>query len=125
MAFGVGPSVSNSETLDVDVFVLLLVHEGGDGGDVVTRVGFACHENRSTSKFWVFFNKLKHKLIKIFSNFFLALDVVKNSSSGVAGSNRLIHIKEVGFVIPAVVVFLEGKVIIDGERAVFDENGQF
>lgn len=121
----VSPSVTDGETLKVQVGILLFVNVGGDGGDIVAGIRFSSNVQRSTFEFGIGFHEFGHEKIEVFCDFCLIFDIVGDFGLGKAGAYGLIHIEHVGVIVPRVFVFLERQIIIDLVRSVLEENGEF
>lgn len=122
------PSVSNSSTFEVNlrinssqVFVDDLV---GDSRDVVSGVGFTSDEEVVLAVLRISSQETLDVLVDVGGDdFFVAFNI--RADWRITSTERLVNVKDTGVVVPAVWVWFQSVIVVDGERSVFKDNSEF
>lgn len=91
-------TVTDTDTLEVQVKTSSSEDVGGDSGDVVSSVGFTGDVEVSTLELREFFKELLEENVEMSSDGSLVL--IEFNGSGVTSSQRLINVKDVSNIIP-------------------------
>jgi hypothetical protein len=117
-------TVTNTDTLEVQVKTTSSDDVGGDSGNVMSSVRFTSDVEISALVLREFVNEFLKENIEISGD--LSFVLVNFSSSGVASAQRLINVEDVSNIIPWIRVDSKGFVIrINLERTIFGEKGDF
>jgi len=117
-------TITNSDTVELEVKTTLLNDIVGDGGDIVAGIRFTGDVEVSALELGEGVKEFLEEKIEISSDFIFSL--VELSTSGETSTEGLINVEEVSVVIPGVRVDSKGVVfLVNIVRTVFNKESKF
>jgi len=122
----VGETISNGDGLQVKFKIRDFIEEVvSDSGNVMSGVALSSDEEISSLKLRVLVKETLKEGSHIFSDGFLGLHVLLDSSFRVASSNGLIDVKQVCVSVPSMGVGIKVVLSIEVERSILVEKSDF